>query len=117
MHDYRQKPTNAAVKVSSADTRTLVYECPNGHSASIVSILISNTDNTTSDIEVTLEVYDNDQGSYAMIGNDLLAIYGSTLHFDRPVNLQQADQLLITSPVADAIEVFCSVIETKEFHF
>lgn len=100
------KTASAAI----AATRTDVYTAGAGITSVIHAVYISNIDGVNS-ATVDVELYDSSATTYFHIGKGLPVPAGSTLVFDKVLNLEENDKLTITASAANDIEVVCAVLE------
>lgn len=101
---------NASATISSANTRTDIYTAPSSTTSVIHNLNIANVD-ASINIAVDVEVYDDSEGSYSKLGNSIVVPVQTTLFWDKPINLETGDKLVVTATSADDCEVFVSVLE------
>ena len=101
---------NASATVSSANKRTDIYTAPGSTQSVIHNLNIANKD-TTLNITVDVEVYDSSGTTYVMLGQDIIIPTQSSLVWDKPINLEAGDKIVVSCATAGDAEVFASVLE------
>lgn len=91
-------------------TRTDVYTAGAGITAVVHGIHVSNIDGTNA-ATVDIEFYDSSATTYFHLGKTLPVPAGSTMVFEKPVNLETGDKISITASAANDIEAVLSVLE------
>ena len=105
---------NKAINLTSTSVTDL-YTCPNGYDGVVHSLFISNTDavNTVSfDVSVTF-VTSGTVGTF-YVGKNLAVAAGTTLIFDKPINLRAGDKISIKASAANTSYVVASILLTAE---
>lgn len=99
---------NAGAAVGTS--RTTVYTCPAATEAVLHAVYLSNIDGS-SQVDATIEVYDNSTATFFHVGKTLPVPADSTLVFDKPINLEPADYLCVSASTASDLECFLSILE------
>jgi hypothetical protein len=100
---------NAAVNLSSTD-RTDLYTAPSSTTAVVHNLTIANVDGVNS-ANITIEFYDSSATTYFKLAQDVPVPAGSTLIFDKPINLETGDKISLTASVANDLTGFASVMQ------
>lgn len=100
---------NAAVNLSSTD-RTDLYTTPSSTTAVVHNLTIANVDGVNS-ANITIEFYDSSATTYFKLAQDVPVPAGSTLIFDKPINLETGDKISLTASVANDLTGFASVMQ------
>jgi len=99
---------NAAVAAGTGDTT--LYTCPGSTTAVVHAIMLTNVDGANS-ATVTVKVTDSSAATTYTILQDAPVPAGSTLVFDKPVNLEDSDVLKVSAGATNDISAFASVLE------
>lgn len=100
---------NAAVNLSST-SRTDLYTTPSLTTSVVHNLTITNVDGTNS-ANITIEFYDSSATTYYKLAYLVPVPAGSTLIFDKPINLEAGDKISLTASVADDLSGFASVMQ------
>ena len=102
---------NASHTISAADTDETMYtaNAANQVAAIIHGLYIANK-HATSNVQITLKVYDNSATSDNIVLSKVPIPPNTTLSLDRPINLEANDELRVASTHTDC-EIFASVLE------
>ena len=100
---------NAAVELTTT-SRTDLYTAPSSTTSVIHNLTIANIDGTSS-ADVTIEFYDSSSTTYFYLAKTVPVPAGSTLIFDKPINLETGDKVSLTASVADDLSAYASIME------
>lgn len=100
---------NAAVNLTST-SRTDLYTTPSATTAVVHNLTIANVDGTNS-ANITIEFYDSSATTYFKLAQDVPVPAGSTLIFDKPINLETGDKISLTASAANDLTGFASVMQ------
>lgn len=100
---------NAAVNLTST-SRTDLYTTPSSTTAVVHNLTIANVDGTNS-ANITIEFYDSSATTYFKLAQDVPVPAGSTLIFDKPINLETGDKISLTASAANDLTGFASVMQ------
>lgn len=102
---------NAAHTITAANTDETMYTAnqTNQIAAIIHGLYIANK-HATSNLQITIKVYDNSASSNMTILSKVPIPPNTTLSLDRPINLEANDELRVASTHTDC-EIFASVLE------
>ena len=100
---------NAAVVL--ADTsRTDLYTTPSSTTAVVHNLTIANIDGTNS-ANVTIEFYDSSATTYYKLALSTPVPAGSSLIFDKPINLETGDKISLTASAGGDLSAYASVMQ------
>jgi|TARA_B110000977_G_scaffold179414_1_gene237969 hypothetical protein len=100
---------NAAVAL--ADTsRTDLYTTPATTTSVVHNLTISNIDGVNS-ADITIEFYDSSVTTYFKLAHLVPVPAGSTLIFDKPINLETGDKISLTASAGGDLSGFASVMQ------
>jgi hypothetical protein len=100
---------NAAVNLTTTD-RTDLYTTPSATSAVVHNLTITNIDGVAS-ANITIEFYDSSATTYYKLAYVVPVPGGSTLIFDKPINLETGDKISLTASAADDLSGFASILQ------
>ena len=100
---------NAAVDLTST-SRTDLYTSPSSTTAVIHNLTIANTDGTNS-ADITIEFYDSSATTYFYLAKTVPVPAGSTLIFDKPINLETGDKVSLTASASNDLSAYASIME------
>tara|TARA_S200000501_G_scaffold60936_3_gene51485 strand:- start:18160 stop:18492 length:333 start_codon:yes stop_codon:yes gene_type:complete len=102
---------NAAHTITASNTDETMYTAnqTNQIAAIIHGLYIANK-HATSNLQITIKVYDNSTASNMTILSKVPIPPNTTLSLDRPINLEANDELRVASTHTDC-EIFASVLE------
>ena len=93
------------------DSATTLYTVPGSTTGVVHAIYVSNI-HTTNDGTVDISVTDTSQSNTAFsIAKNLSVPQGSSVVFEKPINLEATDILKLTASAASTIEAFASILE------
>ena len=98
-----------AVSKDVGTSAVSVYTCPAATEAVMHAIYVGNTSGSAITVDVGVDV----SGTVYNVGTSLPISAGGTLVLDKPVNLNAADILKVTSSAAASADVFCSILEVS----
>ena len=100
---------NAAKAIGTS--ATTLYTVPGSTTGIVHAIYVSNI-HTTNDGTVDISVTDTSQSNTAFnIAKNLSVPQGSSVVFEKPINLEATDILKLTASAASTIEAFASILE------
>ena len=106
-------PKNAMGNLGDTN-RTTMVDVLDDYSAKIETILIANTDGTNA-CDVTIEVSNDNGGTYYKIGSTISVPADSTLSFlDIPLWLDETDLLAVTAGTASDLSWHVSYVQMKD---
>jgi hypothetical protein len=91
-------------------TPTTIYTAPASTTAVIHAIYVGNV-HASGDATVDIAVTDTSNSATFYISKNLDVPNGSTVVFEKPINLETTDALKLTASAAGRLEVFVSVLE------
>ena len=100
---------NAAVELSST-SRTDLYTTPAATTAVVHNLTIANIDGTSS-ADVTIEFYDSSATTYFKLSYNTPVPAGSTLIFDKPINLETGDKISLTASAGGDLSAYASIMQ------
>jgi hypothetical protein len=100
---------NAAVVLSNT-SRTDLYTTPSDTTAVVHNLTISNIDGVNS-ATIIIEFYDNSATTFYKLAHLVPVPAGSTLIFDKPINLEAGDKISLTASVGGDLSGFASVMQ------
>lgn len=100
---------NAAVNLSST-SRTDLYTTPSSTTSVVHNLTITNVDGTNS-ANITIEFYDSSATTYYKLAYLVPVPAGSTLIFDKPINLETGDKISLTSSSSNTLSGYASVMQ------
>jgi hypothetical protein len=102
---------NASHTIASVNTDEIMYTANqlNQVAAIIHGMYIANK-HATSNVQITIKVYDNSATSNMTILSKVPIPPNTTLSLDRPINLEQNDQIKVAATHTDC-EIFASILE------
>lgn len=80
---------------------------PNNTTAVVHALYVSNV-NSTEAVDVTVDVYDGDTPVRVVMSAPLP--HGSSLVFDKPINLEGSDRLRVQASEDNSVEVYASTL-------
>jgi hypothetical protein len=106
---------NAALNVTTANTLQTLYTCPASYEAVVHALYVANNNpliNTDvyADVRITTLL---PTSKTVYIIRKTRIIYGTTLVFDKPINLRPGDIIEVSCDTANSAEVFASVLLTN----
>lgn len=99
---------NAGVAVGTSDTT--LYTCPASTQAVVHALYCANIDGINS-VNVSISWTDNSASTTYKIAHNIPVPAGSTLTWDKPINLEAADVLKITASATGDVEATASILE------
>ena len=100
---------NAAVNLSST-SRTDLYTTPSSTTSVVHNLTITNVDGTNS-ANITIEFYDSSATTYYKLAYLVPVPAGSTLIFDKPINLETGDKISLTASSSNTLSGYASVMQ------
>jgi hypothetical protein len=100
---------NAAVDLTTTD-RTDLYTTPSLTTSVVHNLTITNIDGIAS-ANITIEFYDSSATTYYKLAHLVPVPGGSTLIFDKPINLETGDKISLTASAADDLSGFASIMQ------
>ena len=100
---------NAAVNLSST-SRTDLYTTPSLTTSVVHNLTITNVDGTNS-ANITIEFYDSSATTYYKLAYLVPVPAGSTLIFDKPINLETGDKISLTASSSNTLSGYASVMQ------
>jgi hypothetical protein len=94
----------------SSTSRTDLYTCPVSTAAVVHTLNIANV-NGTSSASITIELYDASALTYYKIGYLIPVPGGSSYYFDKPLNLEAGDKIVLTASIANYLDAVASILE------
>lgn len=101
---------NAAVKISAPNTLTPIYTVPLAKEAVVHALYIGNTNALLPALDVRVDVTVDINGTIFSIIKGAVIKPGTSLVFDKPINLVAGNILKIASDLTDSVEVFASIL-------
>jgi|TARA_B110000914_G_scaffold167249_1_gene147802 hypothetical protein len=102
---------NASHTISTADTDETMYTANQANQvAAIIHGLYIANKHATSNVQITLKVYDNSATSDMVILSKVPIPPNTTLSLDKSINLEADDSLKVAATHTDC-EIFASVLE------
>lgn len=106
---------NASAINDTANTNTLLLTCPTSYEAVVHALYIANNSPALGPIVIKVKVTRlHDSGTTVHILNGTQILYGTSLVFDKPINLRAGDEIIFQADVAFGAEVFASALLTAE---
>ena len=99
---------NAAKAIGN--TVTTVYTVPGSTTGVVHAIYVSNI-HATNDGTVDISVTDTSASDTFYIAKNISVPQGSSMVFEKPINLEATDILKLTASAASTIEAFASILE------
>ena len=99
---------NAAKAIGN--TATTVYTVPGSTTGVVHAIYVSNI-HATNDGTVDISVTDTSASDTFYIAKNISVPQGSSVVFEKPINLEATDILKLTASAASTIEAFASILE------
>lgn len=99
---------NAGLVVTTS--QQALYTCPASTTSVVHALYISNVDGGTS-AKVSVTVYDNSGAIEFHVGLNLPVPVEGTLVLDKPINLEENDELRLVADANGDIEAIASVLE------
>ena len=100
---------NAAVDLTTT-SRTDLYTTPSLTTSVVHNLTITNIDGTNS-ANITIEFYDSSATTYYKLAYLVPVPAGSTLIFDKPINLETGDKISLTASAGNALSGYASVMQ------
>jgi hypothetical protein len=100
---------NAAVNLTTT-SRTDLYTTPSSTTAVVHNLTIANTDGVAS-ANITIEFYDSSTTTYYKLAHLVPVPGGSTLIFDKPINLETGDKISLTASAGGDLSGYASVMQ------
>lgn len=100
---------NAAVNLSST-SRIDLYTTPSLTTSVVHNLTITNVDGTNS-ANITIEFYDSSATTYYKLAYLVPVPAGSTLIFDKPINLETGDKISLTASSSNTLSGYASVMQ------
>jgi hypothetical protein len=100
---------NAATNLTTT-SRTDLYTTPSATTSVVHNLTIANIDGTNT-ANVTIEFYDSSATTYYKLAYLVPVPAGSTLIFDKPINLETGDKVSITADVANRLTAYASIMQ------
>jgi hypothetical protein len=100
---------NASLKATTS--LSVLYTCPSTAEAVVHALYIANVSpsNATVAVDVTVTIH-NPATLEVHILNETAILHGTTLVFDKPINLRPTDFISVSAGAADSIEVNASIL-------
>ena len=89
---------------------TVVYTCPIATQAVVHSLQLTNFDPALS-VNATIKVKDASVVQERFLGSNLPIPVGSSLTFDKPINLEPGDQIILKASDTNRLSGFLSILE------
>ena len=99
---------NAAKAIG--DSATTLYTVPGSTTGIVHAIYVSNI-HATNDGTVDISVTDTSASDTFYIAKNISVPQGSSMVFEKPINLEATDILKLTASAASTIEAFASILE------
>jgi hypothetical protein len=99
---------NAAKAVGS--TATTLYTVPSSTTGVVHAIYVSNI-HATNDGTIDILVTDTSASATFHVAKNISVPQGSSVVFEKPINLEATDILKLTANAASTIEAFASILE------
>tara|TARA_B100000959_G_C14829415_1_gene561223 strand:- start:315 stop:638 length:324 start_codon:yes stop_codon:yes gene_type:complete len=99
---------NAAKAIGN--TATTVYTVPGSTTGVVHAIYVSNI-HATNDGTVDISVTDTSASDTFHIAKNISVPQGSSVVFEKPINLEATDILKLTASAASTLEAFASILE------
>jgi len=100
----------SAATTLSTTSRTDLYTAPASTTSVVHNLTIANIDGTNS-ATITIEVYKSAATTYYKLAYLVPVPAGSTLIFDKPINLETGDKISLTASASNALSGFVSVMQ------
>lgn len=100
---------NAAVVLTNT-SRTDLYTTPAATTAVVHNLTIANIDGVNS-ANITIEFYDASATTYFILGKNTPVPGGSSLIFDKPINLETGDKISLTASAGNDLSAFASIMQ------
>ena len=89
---------------------SILYECPEKTMASVHTLIVSNITGDRS-VFCSVKIFDSKQKIKVDIIVKAMIEPGNTLVFDKPINLEVGDQILILPENIDELSAYASILE------
>lgn len=100
---------NAAVELAGT-SRTDLYTTPAATTAVMHNLTITNIDGVNS-ADITIEFYDSSATTYFKLAYLVPVPAGSTLIFDKPINLETGDKVSLTASAGGDLSGYASIMQ------
>jgi hypothetical protein len=100
----------SAATTLSTTSRTDLYTAPAATTSVVHNLTIANIDGVNS-ANISIEVYKSAATTYYKLAHLVPVPAGSTLIFDKPINLETGDKISLTASASNALSGFVSVMQ------
>jgi hypothetical protein len=100
----------SAAATLSTTARTDLYTAPAATTSVVHNLTIANIDGVNS-ANISIEVYKSASTTYFKLAHLVPVPAGSTLIFDKPINLETGDKISLTASASNALSGFVSVMQ------
>jgi hypothetical protein len=100
----------SAATVLSTTSRTDLYTAPASTTGVVHNLTITNIDGVNS-ATVTIEFYKSSATTYYKLAYLVPVPAGSTLIFDKPINLETGDKISLTASASNALSGYAAIMQ------
>ena len=100
---------NATLKANTSGSLDTIYTTPSATTSLVHALYVSNTGSET--LKVDLKMLDASAATTSSLITDGVVLPGSTLVWDKPINLEASDSLRISPNKNSSTEVIASVLQ------
>lgn len=91
-------------------TATVIYTCPAATQAVVHNIHLANID-VALGVTATIELFDSSAAANKILGRNIPISVGSALDFEKPINLEVGDQIIVTANAVNSVSAVLSILE------